>query len=100
MLEKLPEVIGHALRHQRAGLDDTLFRRADLRSCHQRECGTHGEYREEVSNQRHRQHSWNDSGTIHVRQSTTRKLALKVPITTSTRSPRATRRPLFEKVIQ
>lgn len=31
MLEKLPEAIGHALRHQRAGLDDTLFRRADLR---------------------------------------------------------------------
>src|ERR1019366_5824021 len=33
-------------------------------------------------------------------QSTTRLLALKGPITTSTRWPRATRRPLFENVIQ
>lgn len=31
MLEKLPPVVGHALRHRRAGLDETLFSRADLR---------------------------------------------------------------------
>lgn len=31
MLEKLPEVIGHVLREQRAGIDKTAFRRFDLR---------------------------------------------------------------------
>ena len=31
MLEKLPDVIGHALRGQRAGLDKTAFRAVDLR---------------------------------------------------------------------
>lgn len=31
MLEKLPEVIGHALREQRAGLESTAFQRLDLR---------------------------------------------------------------------
>ena len=31
MLEKLPDVIGHALRGQRAGLDKTAFRSVDLR---------------------------------------------------------------------
>ena len=31
MLEKLPDAIGHALRDQRAGLDQTAFRRYDLR---------------------------------------------------------------------
>lgn len=32
MLEKLPDVIGHALRDQRAGLDKTAFRAVDLRA--------------------------------------------------------------------
>lgn len=32
MLEKLPDSLGHALRHQRAGLDKTLFWRLPLRS--------------------------------------------------------------------
>jgi len=31
MLEKLPDVIGHALRNQRAGLDAIAFNRSDLR---------------------------------------------------------------------
>ncbi len=31
MLEKLPDAIGHALRDQRAGLEQTAFRRYDLR---------------------------------------------------------------------
>ncbi|MCZ2495493.1 YbhB/YbcL family Raf kinase inhibitor-like protein [Xylophilus sp. Kf1] len=31
MLEKLPDVLGHALRHQRAGLDSIAFNRQDLR---------------------------------------------------------------------
>ena len=31
MLEKLPDVVGHALRDQRAGLDATAFRLIDLR---------------------------------------------------------------------
>src|SRR5262245_36494211 len=31
MLEKLPDSLGHALRHQRAGLDKTLFQRLPLR---------------------------------------------------------------------
>jgi Raf kinase inhibitor-like YbhB/YbcL family protein len=31
MLEKLPEAVGHALRNQRAGLEETLFQRAGLR---------------------------------------------------------------------
>lgn len=31
MLEKLPDVLGHALRGQRAGLDATAFRQIDLR---------------------------------------------------------------------
>jgi Raf kinase inhibitor-like YbhB/YbcL family protein len=31
MLEKLPDVLGHALRHQRAGLEATAFSRIDLR---------------------------------------------------------------------
>jgi Raf kinase inhibitor-like YbhB/YbcL family protein len=31
MLEKLPDAIGHALRGQRSGLDQTLFQRVDLR---------------------------------------------------------------------
>ena len=31
MLEKLPDLIGHALRDQRAGLDKTAFRTVDLR---------------------------------------------------------------------
>ena len=31
MLEKLPDVLGHALRHQRAGLDSIAFNRIDLR---------------------------------------------------------------------
>jgi Raf kinase inhibitor-like YbhB/YbcL family protein len=31
MLEKLPDVIGHALREQRAGIEKTAFRRFDLR---------------------------------------------------------------------
>lgn len=31
MLEKLPDVLGHALRHQRAGLDSIAFNRNDLR---------------------------------------------------------------------
>jgi Raf kinase inhibitor-like YbhB/YbcL family protein len=31
MLEKLPEALGHALRHQRAGLDGIAFRLIDLR---------------------------------------------------------------------
>jgi Raf kinase inhibitor-like YbhB/YbcL family protein len=31
MLEKLPDAVGHALRHQRAGLEETLFWRLDLR---------------------------------------------------------------------
>lgn len=31
MLEKLPEVLGHALRNQRAGLDTLAFNRVDLR---------------------------------------------------------------------
>lgn len=32
MLEKLPDAIGHALRHVRAGLDKTAFNQAGLRS--------------------------------------------------------------------
>ena len=32
MLEKLPDVIGHALRDQRAGLDKTVFQAVDLRN--------------------------------------------------------------------
>ena len=32
MLEKLPDVLGHALRDQRAGLDKTAFRLIDLRA--------------------------------------------------------------------
>jgi Raf kinase inhibitor-like YbhB/YbcL family protein len=32
MLEKLPEVIGHALHNQRAGLDNIVFNRIDLRA--------------------------------------------------------------------
>ena len=32
MLEKLPDVIGHALRHQRAGLDHIVFNSIDLRA--------------------------------------------------------------------
>jgi Raf kinase inhibitor-like YbhB/YbcL family protein len=32
MLEKLPDAVGHALRHQRAGLENTLFQRAGLRA--------------------------------------------------------------------
>ena len=32
MLEKLPDVLGHALREQRAGLDKTAFRLIDLRA--------------------------------------------------------------------
>lgn len=32
MLEKLPDVIGHALRDQRAGLDKTAFHAVDLRN--------------------------------------------------------------------
>ncbi|HET7526432.1 MAG TPA: YbhB/YbcL family Raf kinase inhibitor-like protein [Burkholderiaceae bacterium] len=32
MLEKLPDSLGHALRHQRAGLDKTLFQRLPLRA--------------------------------------------------------------------
>ena len=32
MLEKLPDVVGHALREQRAGLDKTAFRLIDLRA--------------------------------------------------------------------
>jgi len=32
MLEKLPEVVGHALREQRAGLDEVACRRLDLRN--------------------------------------------------------------------
>ena len=32
MLEKLPDVIGHALRDQRAGLDKTVFHAVDLRN--------------------------------------------------------------------
>lgn len=32
MLEKLPEVLGHALRHQRAGLDQLAFHQVDLRN--------------------------------------------------------------------
>lgn len=32
MLEKLPDVVGHALRDQRPGLDETAFRRIDLRA--------------------------------------------------------------------
>jgi Raf kinase inhibitor-like YbhB/YbcL family protein len=31
MLEKLPPAVGHALRHRRAGLEETLFQRVDLR---------------------------------------------------------------------
>ena len=31
MLEKLPDVVGHALRNQRAGLDKTAFHAVDLR---------------------------------------------------------------------
>jgi len=31
MLEKLPDAIGHALREQRAGIEQTAFRRLDLR---------------------------------------------------------------------
>jgi len=31
MLEKLPDVIGHVLREQRAGLDQVACRRIDLR---------------------------------------------------------------------
>jgi Raf kinase inhibitor-like YbhB/YbcL family protein len=31
VFEKLPQSVGHALRHQRAGLEETLFQRADLR---------------------------------------------------------------------
>jgi hypothetical protein len=31
MLEKLPDAVGHALRGRRAGLDDTVFSRIDLR---------------------------------------------------------------------
>ena len=32
MLEKLPDVVGHALREQRAGLDQIVFRKVDLRA--------------------------------------------------------------------
>src|SRR6185436_14603630 len=32
MLEKLPDVVGHALRGQRAGLDKTAFQAVDLRA--------------------------------------------------------------------
>jgi Raf kinase inhibitor-like YbhB/YbcL family protein len=32
VLEKLPDSLGHALRHQRAGLDKTLFQRLPLRT--------------------------------------------------------------------
>jgi len=32
MLEKLPGMLGHALRHQRAGLDETVFHHTPLRS--------------------------------------------------------------------
>lgn len=32
MLEKLPEVVGHVLRHQRAGLEAIVFNRVDLRT--------------------------------------------------------------------
>jgi Raf kinase inhibitor-like YbhB/YbcL family protein len=32
MLEKLPDVVGHALREQRAGLDKTVFQQLDLRT--------------------------------------------------------------------
>lgn len=32
MLEKLPDAVGHALRHQRAGLDKLAFNRIDLRA--------------------------------------------------------------------
>lgn len=32
MLEKLPDVLGHALRHQRAGLDKIAFQQIDLRN--------------------------------------------------------------------
>jgi hypothetical protein len=31
MLEKLPDVVGHALREQRAGIDKTAYRQLDLR---------------------------------------------------------------------
>ena len=31
MLEKLPDIVGHALRGQRAGLDKTAFMAVDLR---------------------------------------------------------------------
>jgi len=34
MLEKLPDSLGHALRHQRAGLDKTLYQRLPLRGGH------------------------------------------------------------------
>lgn len=34
MLEKLPDMVGHALRGQRAGLDDTAFRKLKLRAGH------------------------------------------------------------------
>lgn len=32
MLEKLPDAVGHALRHQRAGLEKTAFQKIDLRT--------------------------------------------------------------------
>jgi len=32
MLEKLPDSLGHALRHQRAGLEKTVFQRLPLRN--------------------------------------------------------------------
>jgi len=32
MLEKLPDVVGHALREQRPGLEETAYRRLDLRA--------------------------------------------------------------------
>jgi phosphatidylethanolamine-binding protein (PEBP) family uncharacterized protein len=32
MLEKLPDALGHALRHQRAGLDKLAFNQSGLRS--------------------------------------------------------------------
>src|SRR5438067_11151017 len=34
MLEKLPEVVGHALRDRRAGLDKLVFNRCGLRAGH------------------------------------------------------------------